>query len=88
MFTLPIILYTDLVPHDKDVAYLLDKREGDPVVVERLIAKVQDSGSVQDAMTVARELVSGAQSAIDILPPSRYKDALMDLADQVVDRDM
>jgi geranylgeranyl pyrophosphate synthase len=88
LFTLPIILYDEIEPHDKDVQFLLKRREGEPEIVDRLITKVLESGAIQDSLDEAQMLVEQAQDAIDILPESRYKEALMDLADQVVNREM
>jgi geranylgeranyl pyrophosphate synthase len=88
LFTLPAILYFESHPQDQDIQYLLEKRDGNPEVVEHLIKKIQNSGAIDAAMQEAYDLLEQGQFALELIPHSVYKDSLCLLAEGLVEREM
>jgi geranylgeranyl pyrophosphate synthase len=88
LFTLPAILYDEAHPDDQDIQYVLDKRDGNPEAVEKLIRKIQKSGAIGAAMQEAYAFLEKGQYALEFMPNSIYKDALFLLAEVLVNREM
>ena len=86
IFTLPAILYSQVHPGDEDVSALLARQEKDPILVQRLVSKIKQSGAIQAAMQEAKERIKTGKSALDDLPPSVYLNSMVSLADQVINR--
>ena len=81
--TLPAILFAQSLPHDSHL--LGDLREGRDV--EELVAAVNNSTAPDVAMERAGEYAGAAIRALSIFPDGGAKDALIQLAEQVVTRD-
>jgi geranylgeranyl pyrophosphate synthase len=88
LFTLPAILFSEYQPHDEDINTLLEVKEADPILVQRLIEKIRKSGAIAESMQEARDRLERGKRALDHLPPSIYKDSLLSLAEQSVHRDI
>ena len=87
LFTLPAILFSKAHPQDEDIQTLLANRETDPVLTERVIEKIQNSESIQSALDEARAHLDRGYQALDIFPPSIFKESLLGLAEETVNRD-
>jgi len=87
LFTLPVINYAENHPQDEDIKMLLNFKEGDPAVVQRLMDKILNSGAIEASLQEARAYIQTGSQKLSYLPPSRYKDALLDLASEVTHRD-
>ncbi len=83
--TLPTLYYLARHPDDDLLAQVLDNR-ADNGVVETLIARIRQAGAVDAAMRDARAYVQRAQIALDDFPANGYRQALLDLADYVIQR--
>jgi geranylgeranyl pyrophosphate synthase len=88
LFTLPAILFSETQPQDGDLQALLETKVAEPALVERLINKIRGSGAIEASLEEASALFKRGRRALENIPPSVYKDALLDLAEQVVNRDM
>jgi geranylgeranyl pyrophosphate synthase len=88
LFTLPAILFSEAHPFDKDINTLLEKKEAEPILVQRIIQKIQKSGAVEESLQEARDLLERGKHDMSQSPPSIYKDALLDLAEQLIHREM
>jgi geranylgeranyl pyrophosphate synthase len=88
LFTLPVLLYFDKHPDDRDVAALLDGHSGDGERVERVVQAVRDSGAIAVALDEAKTYVGRAQASLAAMPANNYRRALSDLAEYFVSRDV
>jgi geranylgeranyl pyrophosphate synthase len=86
LLTLPVLLYADKYPNDPNINLLLEVKDGNHPAATSLIASIQDSGVLDDAIDQARDLISDGQRAIKHVPYSAYTEALSSLADSVVER--
>ncbi len=87
LFTLPAILYAEIYPQDKDMNALLRLKEADPILVQRVIEKIQKSGAIEASLNEAHTLIQRGGHELTNLPASLYKDALLDLADEIANRE-
>ena len=62
-------------------------RQGGVEYVERILDLIRTSGALGDSMTAARERAAASARAIEPLPESRWKDAMLELAAYSVARD-
>ena len=88
LFTLPAILYAGTHPSDRVFNNYLTGGEIDMDGVEQVIERILNSEAIEASMDEARTRLERGQRAIETFPPSIYKDSLMELATQVVDRDL
>jgi len=88
LFTLPAILYSEAHPFDEDIRTLLEKKEAVPTLVHRLIQKIQKSDAVEGSLAEAGVLLEKGKRELTQLPASIYKDSLLELAEQLVHREM
>jgi geranylgeranyl pyrophosphate synthase len=88
IFTLPAILFAENHPNDDDINTLIMTKEADPSIIQRLIYKITNSGAIEESLTEAMDLLNFAKDELSFLPSSIYKDSILDLAEQLVVRDM
>lgn len=88
LITLPAIHYAETHPQDEDMKTLLRLKGADPSLVQRLVEKIGKSGAIEASLRDARTLIQRGGYKLSILPPSIYKDALLDLADEIANRDI
>ncbi len=88
LFTLPVLYYIDKNPEDANVAALRTNRKGDKKIVAQIVADVNASGAVQDAHNEAKAFTTKAIAALQIFPDSKYRQALIDIANYSVDREL
>jgi len=86
LFTLPVLIYLDKHPDDRDVAALLNGHSGEGERVERVVQAVRDSGATALALDEAKAYVARAQASLAAMPANTYRQALSDLADYFVSR--
>lgn len=60
-------------------------RRDDPSIREAVRA-ICESGAIEATLDEARQFVHRSQEALELLPPSKYRDALWELSDFVVER--
>jgi heptaprenyl diphosphate synthase len=88
LFTLPVLLYYDRHPDDRDVAALLNSHSGDDQRVDRVVQAVRDSGAIALALDEAKAYIARAQASLAAMPANAYRQALSDLADYFVSRNV
>ena len=84
--TLPLILCRDRVPDDKKALIDQTIRQGGLDRIEDIIAMIRSTGALDDSMAEAVERSTLAMTALEALEPSRWKDALTELAAYSVSR--
>lgn len=80
---------TLIVIHARENNVKLDvfgKREATREEIDDALEKLEDSGSIDYALTTARNFVAEGKAKLDILPESEAKDILLALADYMIER--
>jgi len=86
LLTLPALLALESRPMGDDFIDAILERRLDPAALEELIWQVRTSDAIARSLDEARAFVRRAQDALALLPESRERDALSDLAAYVVQR--
>lgn len=85
--TLPSLYYGEQNPGDKILKDVLDGSASDSEI-DQLIERINQSGVIQLAMNEARECTKNAISSLSGFPKGHDRQALEDLANYIVDRDL
>jgi geranylgeranyl pyrophosphate synthase len=88
LFTLPVLIYLDEHPDDRDVGALLNGHSGDGQRVDRVVQAVRNSGAISLALDEAKTYIDRAQASLAPMPANTYRRALSDLADYFVSRNL
>jgi geranylgeranyl pyrophosphate synthase len=88
LFTLPVLHYMEQHPEDRDIAALLNGRSGEADRVERVVRAVRASGAVELALAEAKDYVARARASLAPMPDNVYRQALANLADYFVSRNV
>jgi geranylgeranyl pyrophosphate synthase len=83
--TLPTLYYLSQHPGDELLAQVLDGHASDGAI-ETAVSHIRQAGAMDTAMRDARAYVQCAQTALADFPTNGYRQALLDLADFVVQR--
>jgi geranylgeranyl pyrophosphate synthase len=83
--TLPTLYYLNQHPDDELLAQVLEGR-AENGIIETAVSRIREAGAIDAAMNDARDHVLHAQAALNDLPDNRYRQAILDLADFVVQR--
>ena len=83
--TLPTLYYLDQHPDDELLAQVLEGHADDGIV-ETAVTHIRKAGAIDAAMQDARKHARRAKAALSDLPDDRYRRAMLDLADFVVQR--
>jgi octaprenyl-diphosphate synthase len=83
-FTLPAMMLNERYPEDNSVKTLFETRDKD--CIKSAIEQIRSSSIVDDCYKIAREYCGQACQKIKEFPDTIYRQALMDLADFVVQR--
>ena len=86
IITLPTIHFLEAHPGDETVTRVLSGRgEGDDKV-QAAVEAIKESGAIESSMTEAQRFVAKSRDALSALPHNDYRQAMLDLADFVVER--
>jgi len=86
--TLIIVRALETAPSSrKKIASVLGKRKASKAEIKAAIEMLKDTGAIDHATKKARELVARAKSRLDVLPDSKAKRFLLELADFTVERE-
>ena len=86
IITLPTIHFLEAHPGDEVVTRVLSSRaEGDDEV-QAAVEVIKESGAIESSMTEAQRFVAKSRDALSALPHNEYRQAMLDLADFVVER--
>ncbi len=83
--TLPSIILMERHPDDNPVPALFKDRKPDENL-KGILEMIHNSSIIQDSYQVAEEFAQKARHALEVLPDSLYRRALLDLLDYVVER--
>jgi len=86
LVTLPAIYYQEGNPNDEDMKAVLEGEYADEARMERLVGAIRDSGAIQDAFEEAREYVERGLAYLGRMPESVEREALFELGEYIVDR--
>jgi geranylgeranyl pyrophosphate synthase len=65
---------------------ILNNGRKDDASIQTAVHSIRESGAIEASLDEARCFVQGSQTALEILPPSVFRDALWELSDFVVER--
>ncbi|PIU12689.1 MAG: serralysin [Hadesarchaea archaeon CG08_land_8_20_14_0_20_51_8] len=86
--TLIIVRALETAPSSrKKIVSVLGKRKASKAEIKAAIKMLKDTGAIDHATKKARELVARAKSRLDVLPDSKAKRFLFELADFTVERE-
>jgi geranylgeranyl pyrophosphate synthase len=85
--TLPTLYYGEQNPEDQVLKDILDGSASDSEI-DQLVERINQSGVIQLAMNEARECTKNAINSLAGFPKGHDRDALEDLANYIVDRDL
>jgi len=89
IITLPTIHFLEAHSGDEVVTRVLSSRaEGDDEVhvFQLAVEVIKESGAIESSMTEAQRFVAKSRDALSALPHNEYRQAMLDLADFVVER--
>jgi len=81
--TLPAIHFLEAYPGDETVARVLS---GQNEWVQAAVEMIRASGAIESSAAEARRFAARSREALSILPHNEYRQAMLDLADFVVER--
>lgn len=85
VLTLPVLLLIERSPERNPVVELCETRDAE-AHLDRALEMVRGSGAIEEALAVADDYRRQAMKALATLPRSRYKSALLEVADYVLER--
>lgn len=89
LITAPILFYLESHPSDPDFAPFMDgKCVDDEERLETIIHKIAASNAIDQSLEEAHHFSNLARESLSILPESLHKDALMDMASYIVERNV
>jgi geranylgeranyl pyrophosphate synthase len=86
--TLPVMLFNEAQPNHPTIRQAIRREGVTDEEILAVVAAIRASGCVEAAMTEARRFARQAQAALEILPDNTYRDAMHQLAEYAVARDI
>ncbi len=89
LITLPVLLFLEAESSHPAVRQALQTSSDDTLaedVLQEAVEAIAGSAAIDQALDTARDHIADAQAALDIFPPSSYRQALHELANFAVDR--
>lgn len=86
LITLPSLYYIESYPHDQDMANVLEHDPCDEGCLDRLLAAIRNSGSIEKAQNEAEQHVAQAIGALRDMPDCVERSSLVELARYIVSR--
>jgi len=87
LVTLPALNYLDICPNDADMAAIL-AGAADDATVKRLVEAIRRSDAIQQALEEARQFAGRGAAALAVLPAGVERQALRDLAEYFIQRQL
>jgi geranylgeranyl pyrophosphate synthase len=88
LITLPALLYIEAHQDDPDLEWLRDGRYYQDGPINRLVEAIRQSGAIQQSMVEARKFVYRGLEKLEAMPDGLEHQALVGLADYIVDREL
>lgn len=86
IITLPAIMYYETHPADPTLHSVAVKNGHTPQQLEEIIQEIRTSPEMSRARQEARELAQDAVRELDLLPKTKYRQSLAQIADYVIER--
>jgi geranylgeranyl pyrophosphate synthase len=86
LITLPALYFLETNPDNPEMQAILSHEECSETCFERLLNRIRASGSVELAAEEARQYAQRATQALDHLPQSKEKTALLEMTHYIVNR--
>ena len=86
IITLPTIHFLEAHSGDEVVTRVLSSRDEGDNEVQAAVEVIKESGAIESSMTEAQRFVAKSRDALSTLPHNEYRQAMLDLADFVVER--
>jgi geranylgeranyl pyrophosphate synthase len=86
IITLPAICFLEAHPEDETATRILKIRGKGDDAVRAIVEAIQESGAIEASTAEARRFAARSRTALSILPHNDYRQAMLDLADFVVER--
>lgn len=84
--TLPTICFLEAHPEDKTVSTVLSAQGKRDDEIRAAVEAIKESGAIESSTAEARGFAARSRDALSILPHNKYRQAMLDLADFVVER--
>jgi geranylgeranyl pyrophosphate synthase len=84
--TLPAIYFLEAHPEDETVTRLLSSRDAGGHEVHAAVEIIKGSEAIESSTAEAKRFAAKSRDALSILPHNDYRQAMLDLADFVVER--
>ncbi len=88
LITLPALYYIEMHPEDNDILAIVRNDFCDEPCLTRTLSAIRTSGAIQQSLEEARQAVERGVAALRLLPESHERQALFDLAEYIVARDI
>jgi geranylgeranyl pyrophosphate synthase len=88
LITLPALYYQKRHPEDGRFTTLLDSNPSSRIELDQLVEAIGRSEAIPDSLAQAQRYVAEAKESLVGLPENRYRQALLDLTDYVVSREL
>jgi geranylgeranyl pyrophosphate synthase len=86
LLTLPTLWFLEQHQDHTLLGEVLNNGHRDEASIRSAVHTIRESGAIEAALDQARQFVRRSQAALQTLPASKYRDALWQLGDFVVDR--
>lgn len=88
LITLPALYYFETNPDDPDIKAILDNDFFEEEYIQRLVDSIRESGAIQRAHNEAYQSIDKAIEILDLYDDSEARQALIELAQYIVCRDI
>ena len=86
IITLPTIYFLEAHSGDETVTRVLSSRDEGDDEVRAAVEMIKESGAIESSTAEAKRFAARSRDALSILPHNEYRQAMLDLADFVVER--
>ena len=86
IITLPVILFIEENPDDPDMNHILSGNHYEESVMDRLVKSICESGAVEKSVAKAQEYIDHSLDILSTMPDNEEREALVHLANYVVNR--
>ncbi len=86
IITLPAIHFLEAHPEDEVVTRVLTGRDEEDAEVRAAVERIKESGAIESSMADAESFAARSRNALSVLPHNEYSQAMLDLADFVIER--
>ncbi len=88
LITLPALYYHEAHPEDPAMESVIQRNGHNNRQMDALVEAIRDSGAVQQSVSEARAFIGRAQRLLSRMPASVEREALVDLSNYIIDREI